>query len=298
LSTAILTRDFNNFKKWNIQSYKQIKPSRISQSTSHGNASYYFMLLNKLAKFEKTNWADIKKEIKQETKKNYVLIIDEINRWNISKIFGELITLLEPTKRLWEDEELRVTLPYSQEDFGVPNNLHVIWTMNTADRSIALMDIALRRRFNFQEMSPDSSLLSNIMIWDIDIKRLFETINERITFLYDKDHQIWHSYFLKVKTKEDLDLIFNQKIIPLLQEYFYEDWEKIQIVLWDHNLQKLKSKDHKFIQEKNISEIKVLWFDYEETEDTYEYSVNKNINIQSYIWIYKTTLKIDSDNEE
>ncbi len=166
-----------------------------------------------------------------EEKKNYVLIIDEINRGNISKILGELITLLEEDKRIGNSEEKKVVLPYSQEEFGVPNNLYIIGTMNTADRSIALMDIALRRRFHFQEIAPKSELLEGKDIEGIDLKQLFETINQRITLLYDKDHQIGHAYFLNIKTKKELDMVFQQKIIPLLQEYFYEDWEKIQIVL-------------------------------------------------------------------
>ena len=165
--------------------------------------------------------------------KNYVLIIDEINRGNISKIFGELITLLEPSKRLGETEELKIRLPYSGEEFGVPKNLYILGTMNTADRSIALLDIALRRRFNFIEMPPKYNLLKTINCkeGEINLQDLLEAINARIEFLLDKDHLIGHSYFINIKSFEDLKAIFKNSIIPLLQEYFYDDFEKIKFIL-------------------------------------------------------------------
>ena len=165
--------------------------------------------------------------------KNYVLIIDEINRGNISKIFGELITLLEPSKRLGETEELKIRLPYSGEEFGVPKNLYILGTMNTADRSIALLDIALRRRFNFIEMPPKYNLLKTINCkeGEINLQDLLKAINTRIEFLLDKDHLIGHSYFINIKTFEDLKEVFKNSIMPLLQEYFYDDFEKIKFVL-------------------------------------------------------------------
>ena len=171
---------------------------------------------------------------KNNQDKNYVLIIDEINRGNISKIFGELITLLEPTKRLGESEELKIRLPYSGEEFGVPKNLYILGTMNTADRSIALLDIALRRRFNFIEMPPRYELLKQkieVKNDKIELQELLKAINTRIEFLLDKDHLIGHSYFINIKTFEDLKEIFRNSIIPLLQEYFYDDFEKIREVL-------------------------------------------------------------------
>lgn len=169
---------------------------------------------------------------------NRVFIIDEINRGNISKIFGELITLIEPTKRIGASEQLRASLPYSGQNFGVPDNIYLIGTMNTADRSIARIDAALRRRFNFVEMLPESETLKDILIDGIDIAKMLDTLNKRITVLLDREHTIGHSYFLQpLKADPSIDrlaMIFENEIIPLLQEYFYDDYEKIQLVLGDN----------------------------------------------------------------
>ena len=168
---------------------------------------------------------------------NRVFIIDEINRGNISKIFGELITLLEPSKRIGAKEQLRAILPYSGQNFGVPDNVYLIGTMNTADRSIALIDTALRRRFSFVEMQPESSTLKDVLVDGIDISQMLDTLNKRITVLLDREHTIGHSYLLSLKTTptiENLAAIFEYTIVPLLQEYFYDDYEKIQLVLGDN----------------------------------------------------------------
>ncbi|WP_134043090.1 McrB family protein [Helicobacter pullorum] len=178
--------------------------------------------------------------------KPYILIIDEINRGNIAKILGELITLIEPSKRIGKSEGLQLTLPYSGESFGVPSNLYIIGTMNTADRSIALLDTALRRRFEFVEMMPDSEYLKDKKISDsgntIELDRLLESMNNRIEFLLDREHTIGHSYFMDVESIEDLCKVFKNKIIPLLQEYFYDDYAKIIAALNDNGMIKEKNK--------------------------------------------------------
>ena len=166
-----------------------------------------------------------------ENTKNYVLIIDEINRGNVSAIFGELITLLEEDKRKGNKEQTEVILPYSNDKFSVPNNVYIIGTMNTADRSVEALDTALRRRFSFVEMQPSPEVLLDSEYQDVDLKQLLESMNQRIEVLIDKDHQIGHSYFIGIKNLDDLKLVFKDKIIPLLEEYFYGDFGKIGLVL-------------------------------------------------------------------
>lgn len=163
----------------------------------------------------------------------HVLIIDEINRGNISRVFGELITLLEPSKRKGSSEALEVVLPYSKKKFSVPNNVYLVGTMNTADRSLAGLDIALRRRFSFEEMPPRPMLLGNKSIEGIDLQVLLTTINRRIEVLLGRDYLLGHAYFLEVHDLAGLADVFRRQVLPLLQEYFFEDWQRIAWVLND-----------------------------------------------------------------
>lgn len=214
------------------------------------NTSYVEGLLTFLKK--KCGLPDLPNVEKSENQqRKYVLIIDEINRGNISKIFGDLISLIEPTKRSGQPEALSVMLPYSKEEFSVPSNVYLIGTMNTADRSLAGLDIALRRRFTFTEMPPQYDELSQKTVVDINIGQLLQVMNERIEVLLDRDHCLGHAYFIGLKNKdtlENLSSIFKLQILPLLQEYFFEDWERIAWVLNDQN----KSSDHAFITKNSV----------------------------------------------
>lgn len=225
----------------------------------------------------------------EENTKPYVFIIDEINRGNISKIFGELITLIEETKRAGADEAMEATLPYSGDPFSVPNNVYILGTMNTADRSIALMDTALRRRFDFIEMMPDTNVLRNIeadKVEDLDVAAMLDTINERIKFLYDREHTIGHAFFTGLKddpTVEKLASIFSKSVIPLLQEYFYEDYQKIQFVLGDNGK---TNEAHKFIKDTDVVAKNIFKGSVDDVVDLPEkkYEINEDAlkDIESY----------------
>lgn len=267
---------------------------------------------------------------KEESEKPYVFIIDEINRGNISRIFGELITLIEESKRKGEADERSVILPYSGLPFSVPSNVYIIGTMNTADRSIALLDTALRRRFSFVEMMPDTEVLKDIKIEVpkmpdavdkkagnastagektgnaagnegkiiIDVQKLLEIINQRIEVLYDREHTIGHAYFCGLKENATLDglkNIFKKSVLPLLQEYFFDDYEKIAMVLGDNQK---RNRNYKFIVEDNGKDIHTLFGKELETDmldmlQHKRYMINeKAFNYaESYIQIYEPSRK-------
>lgn len=228
--------------------------------------------------------------VEQETKP-YVFIIDEINRGNISKIFGELITLIEVTKRAGADEAMETTLPYSGDPFSVPDNVYILGTMNTADRSIALMDTALRRRFDFEEMMPDTKVIEGITVSDdgetLDVAKMLDAINRRIEYLYDREHTIGHAFFTRLRDNNSMECladIFKNNVVPLLQEYFYEDYEKIQLVLGDNDK---SSDDYKFILDKKVNENDIFKKSpqLDLHEKTYEIQKDAFDLIQSYIEI-------------
>lgn len=233
-------------------------------------------------------------EVEQETKP-YVFIIDEINRGNVSKIFGELITLIEETKRAGAAEAMEAILPYSGESFSVPENVYILGTMNTADRSIALMDTALRRRFEFIEMMPNPEVLESLGIGTIDVNgvelnvaKMLNVINERIEYLFDREHTIGHAFFTRLAEDpsiETLASIFEKNVIPLLQEYFYEDYEKIQLVLGDND----KEDEYKFVLDKPVK-IKEIFNgnpDIDLPEKGYEIQHSAFYKLESYKQIGK-----------
>ena len=249
----------------------------------------------------------------EKSKKPYVFIIDEINRGNISRIFGELITLIEESKRKGEADERSVILPYSGLPFSVPSNVYIIGTMNTADRSIALLDTALRRRFSFVEMMPDTEVLKDIKIEvpempdtvdkkagksTIDIQKLLEIINQRIEVLYDREHTIGHAYFCGLKktaTLDGLKNVFKKSVLPLLQEYFFDDYEKIAMVLGDNQK---RNRNYKFIVEDNGKDIHTLFGKELETDmldmlQRKKYMINEKAfdYAESYIQIYEPSRK-------
>lgn len=272
-----------------------IKP-RLSDDNNENNKSLDYILEDGIFKKFCLNAKDI------SLNRPRVFIIDEINRGNISKIFGELITLIEEPKREGSLEEMHAILPYSKQEFAVPNNVYILGTMNTADRSIALMDTALRRRFDFEEMLPDTGVLRSLGIDKIsfdgqdklDLSQMLDTMNKRIAYLYDREHTIGHAFFAKLANNQNIETlaeIFKKKIIPLLQEYFYDDYEKIQLVLGDND----KPNENKFVTDEKI-EIQNIFkgtpgIDLSENEKTYRINDDKDYaafkDVRSYILIYE-----------
>lgn len=240
----------NKDKIINGRSIKQILNNKHRRQID----SYYFQLVKLFKEREQDYKVDNNPSEKPELKP-YIIIIDEINRGNVSKIFGELITLIEASKRIGEKEELKVTLPYSGKEFGVPKNVYIIGTMNTADRSITSLDTALRRRFEFIEMMPDVSKLS-MDCEGINLQELLKAINTRIEYLLDREKTIGHAFFVSVENLEDLKKVFQNKIIPLLQEYFYNDYALINAVLNDNGMIFEDKKDDKYLQKiKNLDSV-------------------------------------------
>lgn len=229
-----------------------------------GDAGAYFAVFKSLKAFEQNYAAQVEANSKPEVQEDslpvfevplisrqtlarcrkYVLIIDEINRGNLSAIFGELISLLEPDKREGRLEALTAVLPYSKQYFGVPPNLYVIGTMNSTDRTAEALDLALRRRFRFEHMQSDAALLRGRMIGQIELSQLLATINHRLAFLLGPDYAVGHAYFLEVETFADLCRIFETAILPLLETYFTNDYAKIGLIMGQDFIEEVASDDN------------------------------------------------------
>lgn len=296
-------RDENSFVvKWNgpTQTKNILSKTNIKKQWEENNYSQREALIGGTKWLFDANQAVIdeliaKYELMTEgtdnTHNNYVFIIDEINRGNISKIFGELITLIEPSKRDGEKEGLKAALPYSKKLFGIPENVYILGTMNTADRSIALLDTALRRRFDFVEMMPDAEILNEVVVDGIEISKMLAKMNERIAVLFDREHTIGHAYFIDLKNSSNMKTladIFKNKIIPLLQEYFYEDYERIRLVLADNQVEKTET-EKQFILAENVDASALFGSsDIDIFDDTKRYVINNDAfeNKEAYIKIY------------
>jgi len=215
----------------------------------------------------------------------YVLIIDEINRGNISKIFGELITLIEPSKRLFQspkENPQSALLPYSRTKFSVPNNVFILGTMNSADKSITNIDTALRRRFDFIEIPPVPSLLQSFKHGEtlINMSLILSVMNDRIEYLLDRDHLIGHSYFIKVNNWDELCKVFHHNILPTLLEYFFNDWKKVAMILGDSSNVN-KTEKEKFLTQKS-STFASLFFDDDDDNDNVRYEINPLLQAGNY----------------
>ncbi|EAJ5701118.1 restriction endonuclease [Campylobacter lari] len=237
-----------NYRDYPVNIDNIEKLYKTSSTDEIYNSAYVKAILNYL----KLQGLEDYKEKDEKTNLPYIIIIDEINRGNVSKIFGELITLIEPSKRIGESEGLKVTLPYSGEKFGVPKNVYIVGTMNTADRSITSLDTALRRRFEFVEMMPDTSKLSTDCK-GVNLQELLKAINTRIEYLLDREKIIGHAFFIGVENLNNLKNVFQNKIIPLLQEYFYNDYALINVVLNENGMLEKQDINNNYL--KNMTEI-------------------------------------------
>lgn len=301
---AVCSKDYKAVKS-SFDSYKQ--SGNISFVTFHQNFTYEDFVegikpkvVNQQVIYEiqKGIFFDLCERAKGQPLQKFVLVIDEINRGNIASIFGELITLIEPSKRSGKMEALSTILPYSKLSFSVPKNLMIIGTMNTADRSISMMDTALRRRFSFEEMMPNTDVLVDdasqpLIAEGVNIPELMTVINQRIAYLYDREHTIGHAYFMPLCENAKLSTlseIMMKKIIPLLQEYFFEDYEKIRIVLADHLK---KNRDDQFIIKEKVT--KDVALQAIGSRDEYVFRINQNAfgRASSYTGIYQV-----SENEQ
>jgi 5-methylcytosine-specific restriction protein B len=274
-----------------IGDYQHMRPVRWM----YRNINLSILPLNDNLKFtqktvypiDRLSWADLLIHLEQHDvrsiqptttsadRKPYVLIIDEINRGNISRIFGELITLIEPSKREGANEALTVQLPYSKKPFSVPKNVYILGTMNTADRSLANLDIALRRRFTFREMPPQPELLDTVKVEGLVIGDLMRVMNQRIEVLLGKDYCLGHAYFIPLNIEPTLGrlaTIFRNQIIPLLQEYFFEDWQRIQWVLNDHR----KADKDQFVFQRSIDVQTLFGSDVNVESDRHTWHVNED----------------------
>ncbi|MCR8705247.1 AAA family ATPase [Campylobacter sp. 2352 PW] len=285
----IITDDTNANLYLNLEIFKTLLENKdkiingrsIKQILNHKHRrqidSYYFQLVKLFIEREQDYKVDNNSSKKPDLKP-YIIIIDEINRGNVSKIFGELITLIEPSKRIGADEELKVILPYSKDEFGVPKNVYIIGTMNTADRSITSLDTALRRRFEFVEMMPKLNVLSD-NCKGVNLQKLLEFINTRIEYLLDREKTIGHAFFIGIDSLEKLKNVFQNKIIPLLQEYFYNDYALIDAVLNKNGM--LEKQDINSDYLKNMKDF------IERDNGIYKFSNSKDWNKSTFIKIYE-----------
>lgn len=224
------------------------------------------------------------------------MIIDEINRGNVSRVFGELITLIEASKRKGA-EGLEVLLPYSKQPFSVPDNVYLIGTMNTADKSLATLDLALRRRFHFTEMPPEPELLDEVTVGNVNIGRLLRTINQRIEVLLDRDHCIGHANFMRLRADRSFPVlqdIFQRQVLPLLQEYFFEDWQRIAWVLNDH---RKPNEAHRFLKRPKVDVAALFGTDADVPQRNLRWEINAAAFelAASYLGVIDATLAVPGE---